>query len=288
MTVHLPLFVDKTILPTNKYHVSFSEVKLNNECGWKGKLVYVDGHREGDTEHTVYGQRVHAALQDWLLIKDSVWFDWTERIEACQKEVLEAFKVLNFAPTDNALAKDWIAPVEGMLQLVPSWMDLQFPGWKTVASELYLFEPIEGQTNKWFKGFVDAVIKVPKQPRKGSSKVEPGLIYWVLDWKTTSWGWNAEKKQDKYQRMQLALYKHFISIKLGIPLEDIRCGFVLLKRTAKNADHCELIEVSVGEKTRQDAVDLVNLTINLIAKKYYLKNRNSCRWCKFKGTELCP
>ena len=291
MTVHLPLFEDKTILPTGKYHVSYSEVNTacgTDGCGWKHKLKYVEGHEEPDTEHTTYGRAVHGALQDWLLKNDSVWFDWEARIEQCQKEVEQEFNKIDFNPKSDSLLKDWIGPIETILNAVPGWMDETFPGWKPVAAELQLFEPIEGHVNKWFKGFIDAVIKVPKRPRKGSKKPVVGYVYWVLDWKTTSWGWDAKKKQDKFKRMQLALYKHYLSLKLGIPLEDIKCGFILLKRTAKKNNNLELLEVSVGEKTRMEAVDLVSECVSMISKKFWLKNRNSCRFCEFRGTELCP
>lgn len=296
MTVHLPvlprptLFEDKTMLPTGKYHVSYSEVSTacgSDGCGWKHKLKYVDGHEESDTEHTTYGRVVHDALQNWLLEGHSIWFDWDIRIEECQREIKRIFADIGFDPGPTALELEWIKPTEDVLTQIPEWMDQTFPGWNTVAAEFYLFEPIEGHTNKWFKGFVDALIRVPKRPRKGSKKPAFGYNYWVLDWKTTSWGWDSRKKQDKYKRMQLALYKHYLSLKLGIPLDDIKCGFVLLKRTAKK-DRLELLEVSVGDKTRQEAVDLVSSCVSMISKGYRMKNRNSCRFCQFQGTELCP
>lgn len=288
--IHLPLFQDKTILPTGKYHVSYSEVNTacgSDGCGWKHKLKYVDGHEEPDTEHTTYGRTVHSALQDWLLEGDSVWFDWETRIEECQAEVKKIFSEIGFNPGTTLLELEWIKPVETILTQIPEWMNKTFSGWTPVAAEIQLFEPIQGQTNKWFKGFVDAMIRVPKKPRKGSKKPVSGYTYWIIDWKTTSWGWDMRKKQDKFKRMQLALYKHYVSLKLGIPLEDIKCGFVLLKRTAKK-ENLELLEVSVGDKTRQEAVDLVSSCVSMITKKLWLKNRNSCRFCEFKGTELCP
>jgi hypothetical protein len=291
MTVHLTLFEDKTILPTGKYHVSYSEVNTacgSDGCGWKHKLKYVDGHEEPDTEHTIYGRIIHEALQGWLLKNDSVWFDWEARVEECQKEVEQEFEKLGFNPKPDSLAKEWILPIKTILTKVPDWMDQTFPNWKPVAAELQLFEPIQGHTNKWFKGFIDAVIKVPKQPRKGSKKPAVGYVYWVLDWKTTSWGWDSKKKQDKFKRMQLALYKHYLSLKLDIPLENIKCGFILLKRTAKKDNNLELLEVSVGEKTRQEAVNLVSECVSMISRKFWLKNRNSCRFCEFRGTQLCP
>ncbi len=277
-----------SILPTGKYHVSFSEINVHRECSFRHKLQYVDKHAGGDTQHTVYGKLIHSALQEWLLEHKNPGFDWEDRIADCYNQVLDAFETLpDFKPEPNELVEDWMDPVDTILKRVPSWMNETFPGWKTVASEVQLFEPIEGLTNKWFKGFIDCVIKVPKPPRKGSQKASEGHLYWVIDWKSTSWGWDRMKKQDKFKRMQLALYKHYFSVKTGIPLEDIRCGFVLLKRTAKK-ESCELIEVSVGDKTREEALKLVASTIKMIAKGWWVKDRNSCRFCDFRSTDLCP
>lgn len=287
MPVHLPLFQDPTMLPTGKHHVSFSEVSTANECGFRHKLKHVDGHGEGDTEHTLYGKCIHDAVHDWLLQKSLTEFDWEERIGDCYNQIVAGFQKLpNFKPAPDVLAKDWLESIDAILQRVPTWMDETFPDWKVVAAEIKLFEPIEGKTNKWFKGFIDCVVKVPKVARKGSKKPATGWTYWIIDWKTTSWGWDKKKKQDKFKRMQLALYKHFFHQLTGIPLDDIKCGFVLLKRTAKK-ERCELIEVSVGEKTRKDALDLVSLSINLITKRLWLKNRNACRYCDFYATPLC-
>lgn len=290
MTVHLPLFVDKSELPTGKCHISYSEVNTacgTDGCGWKHKLQYVDGYKDPDNENTTYGRTLHNALQDFLLNHQSVWFDWEERIEKCQEEVIEIFRSINFQPSENVLKQNWIFPIKTLFEPLPSWMDETFPNWSTVAAELPLFETINNHQNKWFKGFVDCIIKVPKRPRKGSKKPVSGFVYWILDWKTTSWGWDSKKKQDKYKRMQLALYKHYVSVKLGIPLEDIKCGFILLKRTAKS-NNLELLEVSVGDKTREEALKTVSDCITMISKKYWLKNRNSCRFCQFHNTKLCP
>lgn len=290
MTIHLPLFIDKTVLPTGKYHVSYSEVNTacgTDGCGWKHKLKYIGNLTEPDNEHTTYGKTLHSALEAWLLENESAWFDWETRIEDCIKEVQSEFVRVSFDPGPTTLSKEWLQPAKDILMEIPDWMDQQFPGWKPIAAELSLFEPIQGHTNKWFKGFIDAVIKVPKPARKNSKKPAQGSVYWILDWKTTSWGWDSKKKQDKFKRMQLALYKHYLSSKLNIPLDDIKCGFVLLKRTAKVGNKCELLEVSVGEKTRQEAVDLVSECVSMISKRFFMKNRNSCRFCTFRNTQHC-
>jgi len=290
MTVHLPLFKDETRLPTGKNHISFSEVSTALECGWQHKLKYVHKLEDPGSEHTVYGSCIHDSAENWLLNKDSAWYDLEESIESCVAKVKEEFARIGFDADGNPkkLEKEWITPVGGILTKIPSWMDETFPGYSVVAAELELFEPLDGQKNKWYKGFVDCVIKVPKKARKGAKKAPSGFTYWILDWKTTSWGWDKKKQTDPVKKMQLALYKHFVARKLDIPLADIKCGFVLLKRTVKSGDHCELLEVPVGDQTRLATLKIVSNTVNMIKREMWIKERgDACRYCKFFVTEHC-
>ena len=132
-----------------------------------------------------------------------------------------------------------------------------------------------------FKGFIDAVLKVPKKRGKGH-------VYWILDWKTAGpRGWSRDKKQDLGMTAQLILYKYFWSKKHDIPLKDIRCGFVLLKRGSKTSKICSLVPVSVGDKTLNKGTKLMKNMISGVRKGFYLKNRNSCQYCSFYKTEHC-
>lgn len=290
MVVHLPLLSDSTRLPTGKNHISFSEVQVGLSCGWKHKLKYVDGLEDSGSEHTVYGSVMHEALENWLLQKDSVWYDHDQNTEDCLNAVKKAFQEIGFDAdgSDVKMNKEWLSPAQTMLTEVPAWMDATFPGWSTVAAEIELFEPIEGKDSLWYKGFVDCVIKIPKKTRAGSKSANVKYTYWILDWKTTSWGWDKKKKTDRVKRMQLALYKHYVAKKLDIPLQDIKCGFVLLKRTAKVGNQCELLDVSVGPQALADALATVSEVINMIQKKMWMKEMgDECRFCDFFLTEHC-
>ena len=46
-------------------HISFSELKLWDECPWKHKLVYLDGIKafEGN-EHTAFGSAIHSTCEN--------------------------------------------------------------------------------------------------------------------------------------------------------------------------------------------------------------------------------
>ena len=72
-----------------------------------------------------------------------------------------------------------------------------------------------------------------------------------------------------------------------MPLKDIRCGFILLKRGGKPGSVCELVPVSVGPKSLARAKKIVNNMITSVKRGMFLKNRDSCRYCQFKDTEHC-
>ena len=86
---------------------------------------------------------------------------------------------------------------------------------------------------------------------------------------------------------QLILYKHFWSRKHSVPLKDIRCGFILLKRGGKPGSVCELVTVSVGPKALAATTKIMNNMIASVRRGMFLKNRDSCRYCQFKDTEYC-
>ncbi len=302
--IQLPLFKED-LLPTGKMHTSYSEIAVHAECSWRHKLVYID---KLDTftgnEFTEYGHVLHSFSEPDFLgitsIPDGLQlslFDTNQEkpaknklIEEAKSALREKLKVVNYEDKDNA----WENGLGKLLESFPKWMDETFPGWKPVAVEFPLFERIEDQKkNRYFKGFLDRVIMAPKPPRKGSKPKPEGTPieweFWILDLKTTGWGWSLDQKTDPNKRMQLVLYKHYFCKKLGLDLKKVKCAFVLCKRAGgKKDDHFEKIDVSVGPLTIQNSLDTVNSMINSATKGLYTKNRNSCKWCVFKNTKNCP
>lgn len=109
----------------------------------------------------------------------------------------------------------------------------------------------------------------------------------ILTHNTTDWGWTGSKKRDPLKQMQLGLYKHFWSLKTNIPLDKIKCGWVLLKRTAEPGQHIELISVDITDEAIQKSLGLVYSMISSMEKKIFTKNRNHCRFCPYLNTEHC-
>ena len=87
--------------------------------------------------------------------------------------------------------------------------------------------------------------------------------------------------------MQLAFYKHFYARKHNLSLKDVKCGFVLLRRSKKTGN-CELVTVSVGDKAVEKAMNTIDTMLGYIQKRMFPKNRESCKYCPYAGTEHCP
>ena len=275
---------EKSNFPTGKKHVSFSEIKMWKECAYKHKLTHIDKIDVFEPSPFLdFGTAVHEGCESLIekkspdrdkLILDirSAWSkhgfddpDWVDRQPGWYK----------YAPVD-----EWVNWANNMWDDIPRFLDQEFPGWETVKAEEELYEDIEGFDLK-FKGFIDAVIKVPK--KKGE-----GWIYWILDWKTAnSYGWKRQKKQDILMTAQLILYKHFWSTKHNVPMSDIRCGFILLKRGGKPGNMCDIVNVSVGPKSLDKGLKIMRSMIKNVQKQFSLKNRNSCTYCPYKDTEHC-
>ena len=272
------------IFPTNKEHVSFSEVKCWKECSWRHKLVHIDKIDTFEpSPYLDFGTAVHEGCEALLEKKEpdiekllsNIRNAWEKNGFDDPEWVKNQPGWYKYVPVDT-----WCEWASNMWGEIPSFLDDTFPGWEFVAAEEMLYETIENKDLN-FKGYIDGIIKVPK--KKGD-----GFVYWIIDWKTAqSYGWRRQKKQDILMTAQLILYKHFWSRKHSVALKDIRCGFILLKRGGKPDRVCELVTVSVGPKALAKALKIVNNMIASVKNKIYLKNRDSCKWCQFKDTEHC-
>jgi len=254
-----------------KNYISFSELLTWYECHFKHKLKYIDQIQlDGPNENTEFGQVLHDILENYLKTKTLPNFEE-------QKNILtEAFsKLKNFSELEEQ-KELWQDVLEPIVSQVPSFMNEKFPNWEYIAAEYEMFEPIENETGYFFKGFVDGIIK-------SNGK------YYIIDWKGSKDWWDKSKSSDPKKYLQLVLYKHFFSIKNGIPLSDIECGFVVLRRkTPKtNKDRCLYIPIEVGEKQLKEAEELIKKFFINIRKHFYTKNRSSCRFCVYYGTDFC-
>lgn len=291
------------LLPTGKVHISFSELSDWVDCTWRHKLRHVD-HVDLSTFGVALdnGTGLHASCEDFLETREMKVEIATEYIQTAFEKRREEdgfHDYLRFNPDnyEKLLEKyegkcterddiiydihltQYVEGAKATLADVPAFMDETFEDWEYIDAEHKLYEPIENHPHA-FKGFIDGIIKCKGARGK--------LVYWLIDWKTTAWGWTRDKKADPKTKAQLVLYKNFWSKKMGIDPKDIRCGFVLLKRDAKPGQHCELVPVSVGNVTARRSLQVIDNMFASLNRGMFLKNKLNCKWCDYKGTEHCP
>lgn len=140
-----------------------------------------------------------------------------------------------------------------------------------------------------FKGFVDIVVKV--QPKRGKP------LLFICDFKTCSWGWPREKREDPAILAQLYLYKHFICKRFALDPKHVRTAFVLLKKRPSRPDQAiEWAPVGSGPQPMREAIDALQADITRMSSGEYSHDRSKCvvrfgkteSVCPYYRTEHCP
>jgi hypothetical protein len=253
--------------------ISYSEFKTWNECTHKHKLIYIDNipHFSGN-EFTAFGTAIHKACEEKVQ-KVSV-----DALQVFEETFLEELREIK--ESGQEMNRDLISEMRSQAvpiceQFLPAVIE-HFGDFEVFSVEEALMEKIDdfNAFGRKFKGFIDLVVKTPDGK------------YHIIDWKTCSWGWSSQKKQDKLVNYQLTLYKHYFAKKHSIDPKLIETYFGLLKRTAKK-DNIEIHRATSAEKKTNNCLNLLEKSVINIERKVSIKNRLSCKYCKFYKTENC-
>lgn len=260
-------------------------------CQQRWHLDYEEGHRAPVFGvHLDFGTSVHGAIEKYKTRKDPI------TLEAAVKLFEEKFVKLYDANSAKYEERDRKQPAEVFLEAGKRILESldkceELASAEVVYNEFKLQLPIErtDDVKIEFKGYIDLVIKT--KDKRGNT------ILYICDFKTCSWGWPREKRQDRDLQAQLFFYKHFLCKKFDLDPGNVRCAFVLLKkRPAKGAEVVEFFPVSAGPVSVQRALNVLNSDITEMAERSkdgkYKKNWNACvndfgQRCPYSGTMLC-
>jgi len=237
-----------------------------SECGWRYRLVYKDKiPYYSSNEYTAFGTAIHATCENVLFGNENAKPEeyFVEQFTNERKEVEKP---------DDVLAEQMLSQGKTILPQVQGAVKSVFGDYKVFSVEEELLQPIRDDLD--FKGYIDMVLKTPDGK------------YHILDWKTCSWGWNAQKKSDKLMTYQLTLYKKYFCEKHDIDPSMVETYFGLLKRTPKK-NNVEIFRVTSGNKKTENALKSLNNFIYNTDKNMFFKNRLSCKYCSFYKTEHC-
>lgn len=215
------------------YHktISYSQFSVYKECPHKWELQYKDGLQEyKPTIHTVFGTAMHEVLQSHLTVMFEESAAAADRVNI-EEQFEETFRKVYLDEYKKNKSTHFSGAVE-MREFYEDGLNIlsQFKkkrgqyfskkGWSLVKVELpIVMTPNNAFKNVLFKGFIDLVLYH-----------EPTSTFKIIDFKTSTRGWNDETKKDEGKQFQLILYKYFFSQQFNIPEDQIEVDFLILKR----------------------------------------------------------
>ena len=258
-------------------HISYSELSKWDFCPFARKLMYEDKIRKFKGNiFTAFGMAIHSVCEKYF---------------ESDRELDKAFffgemlrKELKSLEKDGTVLKekdvtDFYNQGIGIVAELDAAFDSYFPsGFKFIKAEETLMEKVGEFTESdyKFKGYIDLIVQTPDGK------------YHVIDYKSCSWGWKAEKRTSQIITYQLTLYKHYWAQKMGVDPSMVETHFALLKRTQKLGQKVEIFRVTSGPRKTQNALNLLKKALYNIHTKNHLKNRLSCGRCEFNKTQHCP
>lgn len=206
-----------------KNRVSFSQYSTYLKCPHKWYLDYVKNLRvRDDNINTTFGTAIHHAFQTYLTslynegvgiadaldVKKLFLDKFNEEIKKVKDVKEEEFTDFIFDGNDIV---DTFCKSANRLKYFPT------KDYDLVGIEIPLEIPIKN--NVEFVGFIDIVLKEKNKE-----------YYKIIDFKTSSSGWNSYMKEDPTKLAQLHIYKSVYSKKFNVPLNSIEVEFFIVKR----------------------------------------------------------
>lgn len=270
-------------------HISWSQYRIWKECQHLHWLQYHDNLKLFEpSKYMDFGSSVHYTAEDVFKLQlegKDLDFDPQYRFVEHMNETIgqnhQSYSP-QWAITPEELDTMLHSGKECVLELIDFIrLDPEFKGWEVYAVEQDIDLPISDDMPEWrFKGFIDLVLKKDNK-------------YYLLDYKTCSWGWGKDKTQNPLYMGQIHAYKHYF-MKMHPEIEstrDVKLGFVLVKRTGKKGSRIQLLKTSAGEKTLGHIEDELKTMARTFQKEIHMKTgrmNNACDNCSFFNTEHCP
>lgn len=283
--------------------VSFSQYAMWLKCPFQWKLSYI--HRLAPfviTLNTAFGKAIHTVIQTYLKILYTAGAPEADKLDCVglfnteyDKELLELdaeenAKRLNGADINEEKTK-FREDGKNILEHFTSYAirSKHFPSkvFEVIGTELPLIIPIRGGTIN-YRGYLDIVLR-----EKSTGKIR------ILDFKTSTYGWNKYQKMDRTKIDQLLLYKRFYNQVYKIPMTDIEVEFIILKRklyedVAFPQQRIQRVSPPTGKMSMKmvegSFLDFINECFDpqgeYNKETHYLKNpgkaRKNCKYCPFK------
>jgi hypothetical protein len=287
--------------------ISYSQFAMWSMCPHKWKLTYIDKIRLGGPSiHTCFGTAFHESIQWWLhtMFSDSVKASEKLNLEKCLHEQMihnYMSSVIDAGGEHFSNPQELQGFYEDGVEIL-NWIKKNRSKYfsntthELVGIEMPLYVQASNTNSKVIlNGFLDIVLRDKKTGR-----------ILIIDFKTSTKGWNAYAKKDKTKTSQLVLYKEYFAKQYGYDPETIDIKYFIVKRKLiegymypqKRVQ--EFIPAS-GKPTRNKLLQNIDsfISAGFNADGTYKedgffpavsggKSLSNCKFCEFANRDECP
>lgn len=281
--------------------ISYSQFSIYNECPHKWELLYKEGLNEYQpTIHTAFGTAMHTTIQHYLTLmyeesgaaadRFDIESMFEDEFGKTYREEYAKNKKVHFS--DPVEMREFYEDGINILNYLKRNRGSHFSkrDWHLVKVELpIVINPNPIYPSMLYKGYLDLVLY---NEATGKHK--------IIDFKTSTRGWNDDAKKDEGKQFQLIFYKNFYSKQYNIPEDDIDIEFIVLKRKIweeslfKQSRIQEVVPASGKIKMKKALTALDNFLEQCFnhdgsyrdVTHPIVPNKN-CQWCPFNNTEFC-
>jgi hypothetical protein len=211
--------------------VSYSQFAMWSTCPHKWKLTYVDKIRLGGPSiYTVFGTAFHETIQWWLHVMFSNSIKASDELNLAEclhdqmtqnymSSVIDANNIHFSTPAQlKEFYEDGVAILEWIKRNRVHYFSNTTHELVGIEMPLYI-QATEKNEKVLLNGFLDIVLK-----EKATNKIV------IIDFKTSTKGWNDYAKRDKIKASQLVLYKEYFAKQYGYDVEAIDIKYFIVKR----------------------------------------------------------
>jgi hypothetical protein len=280
--------------------VSYSQLSMYLDCPKKWSLQYKEGHKQfTSTIHTVFGTALHETVQNYLTVmyeQSGAEADRINTSEFLEEKLREEYKK-QYKSNNN---KHFSAPeelrefYEDGIEIIRDFAKnknkhFSKRGWHLVGIEIPLtLHPHPKYPNVLYQAYLDAVLYH-----------EPTNKIYIIDFKTSTWGWGDKDKKNEIKQFQLLLYKKYFSKIYNFPEENIDVEFFILKRKLRESEdfvikRIQKFQPASGKIKLKKADDAIMGFIEQAFDwngfkevEHQPKINDNCKWCPFYKTHLC-
>ena len=282
--------------------VSFSQYSTYSTCPRMYKHQYIDKLGESSANvHTIFGTAMHEVIQHYLTVfygvskKQANELNLDKMLLSKLREefVKETEKMSEGAPCTQLELEEFFGDGRRILEWFVKHIEKLYTksGYELVAIEMPLNYEIKAGVH--FIAFIDIVLR----------EIGSGEII-IIDLKTSTNGWNKYQKEDKIKNAQILIYKKFYSDLFGVPMQNIKVEFQIMKRKLMEDAPYPIPRISKhippnGRPSVMKAYDEFMGFINTVFddtgerrldieySKTPGKNKKNCKYCEFYARKIC-